>query len=504
MHESVSRRKYGLTIVRIFWFWTLLQFPVSFIFAMLKFLSTRPSRILIFVTALVFFNLSLRYIVKYDIGGKYMPHLLSGLTLLGTGCCICFYGNDIAMQILWIFPVMLSLLFFEQKLTLFTTAGSILGLALMDLIQPIQYRHERFYDLYLTSILIILGMMVVLYFFASRIQSLFRSLTTSEQQLKDSLHALNQAYADSKAVSDELIEATVQLAATTEYVNHNVAELALQSSSASLCIERVIDGTKHADDIIQKMLANFDINISQARSFTSNHLVATEKIHNVLNNITDSSNHTEQISQSLDVILELNENLKRRCYEVNKIMEFIFSITDESLQKIESAIDEEPIPREEIEECTVKVRDFCKTAQNIVAIAVKDVQSTFEEVSTIKLIVENETRIALAVKRQLSIIQLIIDRNKRQIEELDVRFDLQRSRILAMPSWMESINSTVQKMVSSMEITTAFSEETSASMQDLANSAKKLEISAELLKQSYQRKDSEVIVPGSDEQGPPD
>jgi methyl-accepting chemotaxis protein len=347
-------------------------------------------------------------------------------------------------------------------------------------------------------------MMVVLYFCASRIQSLFHSLTTTEQQLKDSLLALNQSYADSKAVSDSLTEATVQLAATAEYVNHNVAELALQSTSASMSIERVIDGTKHADDIIQKMLANFDSNISQARSLTSNHLVATEKIHKVLNNITDSSNHTEQISQSLDVILEVNENLKRRCYEVNKIMEFILSVTDESLQKIESAPDKEPVSREEIEQCVMKVKNFCKTAQNIETVAVKDVQSVFDEVSTVKLIVENEMRIALAVKRQLSIIQLIIDRNKRQTDELDGRFDTQRSRILEMPSWMELINSTVQKMVSSMEITTAFSEETSASMQDLANNAKKLQISAEILKHSYQAKDPEATVPSPDEQDPPD
>jgi methyl-accepting chemotaxis protein len=485
-------------ILKIFWALTFIQFPFGFLLSMFKLFYVGPMRFLGLAAFLAVFNLILTKFMKGKVSNDKTPYQLMCVVMLLCAVIIFSYINDIAMQFLWLFPVIISIIYFDRRLTIFATIGSLIGLILTDIIQPIQPHPDRFIDLFLTTIIIILGVIATFYFLAVRIQNLFNLLLETDRKLNISYQKLGHSYNKARILSEDLTKAVASLAATTEYVNHSVSELATQSSSVFVSIERVVDETKHADDLVKKMIANFNANISQARLVSTNHLLATEKIHKTLQNIAESLNHTERINQSLDIIIEMIENLKRRCYEINKILDFVYFLADQS-QNAEPPIDSSTAIADEslrsrwekFEQSAVKSKEFSRTAQKIVEASEKDVQSVFDEVSAIKLIIENEIRIALDIRKQLGITQLIIDRNKRHIETLDGQFDDQRKAVAEMPRWIDLINKSIKDVAGLIEINAGFSEETSASMQDLSVNAKSISSSADILRSIYQNDDDD-------------
>jgi signal transduction histidine kinase len=138
-------------------------------------------------------NLLFGYMIKHNIADKNMKYYLISFIVLGSGEMIYTYINDVAMQMIWIFPVIMAALYFEKLLIVCTIIGSLLGLIILDIISPITFHPERFDDLKATSLILIVGLIAALYFQFNRTRRLKYTVDNTISAVKTGTSIINHA-----------------------------------------------------------------------------------------------------------------------------------------------------------------------------------------------------------------------------------------------------------------------------------------------------------------------
>lgn len=175
------------------WGLAFLQFPIGFLLSWMKVFYAAPGIFILNAGCLIVANLSFEYMIKHNIAAKKMKYYLLAFIILSVGEMIFSYQNDVAMQMLWLFPAIMAALYFEKQLIVFTIIGSLLGLLALNIIVPITYRPERFTDLKATSIIIILGLLGAVYFQFNRIRRLKYSMDNTMNAVTTGTAIINHA-----------------------------------------------------------------------------------------------------------------------------------------------------------------------------------------------------------------------------------------------------------------------------------------------------------------------
>lgn len=175
------------------WGLAFLQFPIGFLLSWMKVFYAAPGVFILNAGCLIVANLSFEYMIKHNIAAKKMKYYLLAFIILSVGEMIFSYQNDVAMQMLWLFPAIMAALYFEKQLIVFTIIGSLLGLLALNIIVPITYRPERFTDLKATSIIIILGLLGAVYFQFNRIRRLKYSMDNTMNAVTTGTAIINHA-----------------------------------------------------------------------------------------------------------------------------------------------------------------------------------------------------------------------------------------------------------------------------------------------------------------------
>lgn len=175
------------------WGLAFLQFPIGFLLSWMKVFYAAPGVFILNAGCLIAANLSFEYMIKHNIAAKKMKYYLLAFIILSVGEMIFSYQNDVAMQMLWLFPAIMAALYFEKQLIVFTIIGSLLGLLTLNIIVPITYRPERFTDLKATSIIIILGLLGAVYFQFNRIRRLKYSMDNTMNAVTTGTAIINHA-----------------------------------------------------------------------------------------------------------------------------------------------------------------------------------------------------------------------------------------------------------------------------------------------------------------------
>lgn len=173
---QIYQRESNQYVLYTLWGLAIMQFPIGFLLSWMKVFYAAP-RVFIFNAAfLVTANLIFENMIKHNKAVKKMKYYLLAFIIICAGVMICSYGNDIAMQMIWIFPVIMAALYFERRLIIFTILGSLLGLLILNTNMPMTYLPERFSDLKATSLIVIVGLIGSIYFQFNRIRQLKYSM----------------------------------------------------------------------------------------------------------------------------------------------------------------------------------------------------------------------------------------------------------------------------------------------------------------------------------------
>lgn len=166
---QLYQRESNRVVVRLLWAFVVLQFPIGFALSYTGLFYVGHMVFVYNALILTLINLGLMYIIRHNYDIKRIKIYLVIFVTLAAGEMVYTYINDIALQMIWVFPVIIASLYFDQLMMKLVLAISIGGLLISNFISPITYYPDRFADLYLTSIVIIFGLMVGIYLSFTRL-----------------------------------------------------------------------------------------------------------------------------------------------------------------------------------------------------------------------------------------------------------------------------------------------------------------------------------------------
>jgi signal transduction histidine kinase len=190
---QIYQRESDRYVLDTLWGLVIFQFPIGFLLSWMKVFYATPGTFIMNAGFLVAANLIFEYMIKRNIAVKKMKYYLLSFIICCAGEMIFVYYNDIAMQMIWLFPVIMAALYFEKRLIVFTILGSLLGLLALNTITPITYRPERFSDLKATSLIVIIGLIGAVYFQFNRIRQLKYSMDNTMNAVTTGTAIINHA-----------------------------------------------------------------------------------------------------------------------------------------------------------------------------------------------------------------------------------------------------------------------------------------------------------------------
>ena len=192
-------------VILVLWYLVILQFPVGFILSYLEFFYVGPKAFLYNAIFLASFNLFFMFIIRVIKNDAKIKYYLMTLILVVAGEMVYTYINDIALQMVWIFPVIIASLYFNKLFMRLTLLLSVLGLVLLNILSPITYYPERFHDLLLTSVILIFGLMAVIYLSCKRLLSLRNTIDNTMSAVTSGTSIINHTIKNEITTIDMLV-----------------------------------------------------------------------------------------------------------------------------------------------------------------------------------------------------------------------------------------------------------------------------------------------------------
>lgn len=190
---QIYQKESNRYVLYTLWGLTILQFPIGFGLSLMKVFFAAPQVFIANAVFLATVNIGFEFMIKRNIAARVMKYYLLLFIMFSVAVMTCTYGNDVAMQMIWLFPVIMAALYFEKRLIVFTISASLLGLLIVNTVAPLVYHPERFSDLKATSFMVIVGLTCAVYFQFNRIRRLRYSMDSTINAVTTGTAIINHA-----------------------------------------------------------------------------------------------------------------------------------------------------------------------------------------------------------------------------------------------------------------------------------------------------------------------
>lgn len=165
---QIYQKESNKFVAFILWVMVSFQFPIGFTLAYAGLFFVKP--VVFFYNALFLASITvlLMVLIRINFDIKRIKYILMTLIILAAGVMVYTYMNDVALQFIWVFPLIIASLYFDELLMKVVTGASIVGLLVMSVISPIAFSPHQHTDLYLTSWFLITSLMMGVYLIFQR------------------------------------------------------------------------------------------------------------------------------------------------------------------------------------------------------------------------------------------------------------------------------------------------------------------------------------------------
>lgn len=478
-----NERKTNELMVKVLWSLVAIQL-VTYIFAIFKVFPGSPINYFlsaVFGGIIALASFFCNRISHFQVAAKYI-NIISILLLIAGYNIVA--GNNLVFQSLWLLVVVLSCLYFEPSLTLFSSIGSLVFELIVAQIKTINVNAKSLYFSIVLQIIITITLMMIMWFLSRKTSKSLLDLIEKEEE--------------ARGLSDKTITVTVKLMETFDILNSSAQQFTASTEEASQAVNKIAESSNDIFVqiresslkseqvlVITNELAAFAEEVA-ASSEQANELMREtmelavkeeqnvsgfgEKMHAINVKITDAARTIDFVQKSSEIISQINVTIRgiseqTKLLALNASIEAAragesgrgFAVVAEEIQKLAQMSDN---ATQRIDEAVNKIQeDFKMISQEIeqsmqfLGEGVKVVDSTDLSLRRIRESCQNSSRI----------IKEISEGNNRQAQ--------------GMNEISNYLNETAEnnKVISgSVEETAAGSEETSAAVQEIAAQAQQL------------------------------
>jgi methyl-accepting chemotaxis protein len=242
---------------------------------------------------------------------------------------------QIGIYMIFMFPIALSCLYFDKKLTLTALIFGILNMVITNYFRiPVDPKYA--YDPIKIYIAITLGYIIeflilstIFAMLSKRTRTLLESLSDSEEQA-EILNKLKDIMNRSQSASKALATSVKQLSATMEETTAENDKITQNAESASLGCEKnlkYIESTNTTVENISNILESISSQTQKMSQISQNTYEAAEESEKIINN---AISNMEEIESSTVESKDLINRLGERSEEIGRIIEIITNITEQT------------------------------------------------------------------------------------------------------------------------------------------------------------------------------
>jgi methyl-accepting chemotaxis protein len=242
---------------------------------------------------------------------------------------------QIGIYMIFMFPIALSCLYFDKKLTLTALIFGILNMVITNYFRiPVDPKYA--YDPIKIYIAITLGYIIeflilstIFAMLSKRTRTLLESLSDSEEQA-EIINKLKDIMNRSQSASKALATSVKQLSATMEETTAENDKITQNAESASLGCEKnlkYIESTNTTVENISNILESISSQTQKMSQISQNTYEAAEESEKIINN---AISNMEEIESSTVESKDLINRLGERSEEIGRIIEIITNITEQT------------------------------------------------------------------------------------------------------------------------------------------------------------------------------
>jgi signal transduction histidine kinase len=179
-------------LVKVIWFAFFVQ-AVGYILSLFNKVMAHPEIFYVCGAFTLIIIISGYIVIKKYPESKRTKYFLVSLVLLVAGSLQYAYINDIAIQFIWIFPVMTTLLYYDKNLVLYALIIASIGVAVVDTITPPMYQPNNISDMIITSIFFLFVIFASFYLLFSHIKQLKDSTDNTANAVISGTMIINHA-----------------------------------------------------------------------------------------------------------------------------------------------------------------------------------------------------------------------------------------------------------------------------------------------------------------------
>ncbi|HEX3044752.1 MAG TPA: ATP-binding protein [Bacillota bacterium] len=193
-HEYATRiyeKDSNKFLIKVVWALVFIQVPVGISFSLLGLVLASPFTFIRNALLLSVINLVNSYILKKKQDLKATKYVIFTLLLIYTGVAQYTYINDIAIQMIWLFPVLLTMLYNERALVIYTILGSVTGLVTVDILAPPIAEH--YVDLLITDFFLLSVLFLAFFLLSAHIKKIKSGADNSASAVVSGTSIINHA-----------------------------------------------------------------------------------------------------------------------------------------------------------------------------------------------------------------------------------------------------------------------------------------------------------------------
>lgn len=179
-------------LVKVIWFAFFVQ-VIGYILSLFNKVMAHPELFYMCGAFTLVIIVSGYIVIKKYPESKWTKYFLVSLVLLVAGSLQYAYINDIAIQFIWIFPVMTTLLYYDKRLVLYTLIIACIGVAVVDTITPPMYQPDNIDDMIITSIFFLIVIFASFYLLFNHIKQLKTSTDNTANAVISGTMIINHA-----------------------------------------------------------------------------------------------------------------------------------------------------------------------------------------------------------------------------------------------------------------------------------------------------------------------
>jgi signal transduction histidine kinase len=179
-------------LVKVIWFAFFVQ-AIGYILSLFNKVMAHPTLFYICGAFTLVIIVSGYIVIKKYPESKWTKYFLVSLVLVVAGSLQYTYINDIAIQFIWIFPVMTTLLYYDKRLVLYTLIIACIGVAVVDIITPPMYQPDNIDDMIITSVFFLVVIFASFYLLFNHIKQLKTSTDNTANAVISGTMIINHA-----------------------------------------------------------------------------------------------------------------------------------------------------------------------------------------------------------------------------------------------------------------------------------------------------------------------